>query len=78
MKRQHEQLTLQVQRDLDAFLERESADDDLGKLRLLLSLSQGVRTLFDQKLIASFDRFSIALRIFISPRFCWKTALPRM
>ncbi|MGA7193017.1 MAG: hypothetical protein WBW94_05235 [Anaerolineales bacterium] len=62
MKRQHEQLTLQVQRDLDAFLERESADDDSGKLRLLLSLSQGVRTLFDQKthrqLRQIFNRFT--------------------
>jgi preprotein translocase subunit SecA len=62
MKRQHEQLTLQVQRDLDALLERESADDDSGKLRLLLSLSQGVRTLFDQKthrqLRQVFNRFT--------------------
>jgi len=49
MKRQRGQLTSQVERDLDALLERESAEDASGKLRLLLSLSQGVRTLFDQK-----------------------------
>ncbi len=62
MKRQREQLTSQVQRDLDALLQRESADDDSGKLRLLLSLSQGVRTLFDQRthrqLRQVFNRFT--------------------
>ena len=44
------------------FSQRESADDDSGKLRLLLSLSQGVRTLFDQKthrqLRQIFNRFT--------------------
>src|SRR5271157_904279 len=49
MKRQREQLTLQVQRDLETIMQRESADDDSSKLRILLSLSQGVRTLFDQR-----------------------------
>ncbi len=40
----------------------ESADDDLSKLRILLSLSQGVRTLFDQRthcqLRQVFNRFT--------------------
>jgi preprotein translocase subunit SecA len=49
MKRQREQLTAQVQRDLETVLQREAANDDSSKLRVLLSLSQGVRTLFDQR-----------------------------
>jgi preprotein translocase subunit SecA len=49
MKRQLEQLNAQVQRDLETILQRESGDDDSSKLRILLSLSQGVRTLFDQR-----------------------------
>jgi len=49
MQHQHEQLTSQVGRDIDGLLQRESGADDSSKLRLLLSLSQGVRTLFDQK-----------------------------
>ena len=62
MKRQREQLTSQVQHDLDALLERESADNDSSKLRILLSLCQGVRTLFDQRthrqLRQVFNRFT--------------------
>jgi len=49
MKRQREQLTAQVQRDLENVLQRETGKDDSSKLRILLSLSQGVRTLFDQR-----------------------------
>jgi len=49
MKRQREQLTSQVQRDLETILQRETANDDSSKLRVLLSLAQGVRTLFDQR-----------------------------
>jgi preprotein translocase subunit SecA len=49
MKRQREQLTSQVQHDLETIMQRESANDDSSKLRILLSLSQGVRTLFDQR-----------------------------
>jgi preprotein translocase subunit SecA len=63
MKRQREQLTAQVQRDLEIILQSEASltsnpspagrgvgmRDDSSKLRVLLSLSQGVRTLFDQR-----------------------------
>ncbi|HUH99339.1 MAG TPA: hypothetical protein VLZ89_18410, partial [Anaerolineales bacterium] len=62
MKRQREQLASQVERDLAALLQRDPADDDTGKLRVLLSLSQGVRTLFDQRthrqLRQVFNRFT--------------------
>ncbi|MBK8619186.1 MAG: hypothetical protein IPN96_19215 [Anaerolineales bacterium] len=44
-----ERLNAQVERDLDAFLQRESVESDAAKLRLLLTLSQGVRAAFDQK-----------------------------
>ncbi|MDK1081098.1 MAG: hypothetical protein QGD88_06425 [Anaerolineae bacterium] len=39
----------QITRDLAASLEREPADTDDAKLRLLMALSQGVRTAFDSK-----------------------------
>ena len=42
-------LNAQIERDIDAFLQRESADTDAAKLRLLLTLSQGTRATFDQK-----------------------------
>jgi preprotein translocase subunit SecA len=62
MTRQREQLTSQVQHDLETIMQRESADDDSSKLRILLSLSQGVRTLFDQRthrqLRQVFNRFT--------------------
>jgi preprotein translocase subunit SecA len=62
MKRQREQLTAQVQRDLEIVLQREPANDDSSKLRVLLSLCQGVRTLFDQRthrqLRQIFNRFT--------------------
>ena len=62
MKRQREQLTSQVQHDLETIMQRESASDDSSKLRILLSLSQGVRTLFDQRthrqLRQVFNRFT--------------------
>jgi preprotein translocase subunit SecA len=62
MGRQRERLTSQVERDIDALLERESAADDTGKLRLLISLSQGARTIFDQRthrqIRQIFNRFS--------------------
>ena len=44
-----ERLNTQVERDMDAFLQREAVDTDAAKLRLLLTLSQGVRAAFDQK-----------------------------
>ena len=49
MSRQAERLKSQVARDLDVLLEREGAQDDSSKLRVLLTLSQGARTLFDQR-----------------------------
>jgi preprotein translocase subunit SecA len=62
MKRQREQLTAQVQHDLEIILQREPANDDSSKLRILLSLCQGVRTLFDQRthrqLRQVFNRFT--------------------
>ena len=49
MRRQQERLNAQIERDIDGLLEREPAGDDSSRLRLLLSLSQGARTGFDQK-----------------------------
>ncbi len=49
MQRQRERLTAQVERDLDVLFQRESGEDDSSRLRLLLSLAQGARTLFDQR-----------------------------
>ena len=49
MRRQRERLTAQVERDIEIMLEREPGNDDSSRLRLLLSLSQGARTLFDQR-----------------------------
>jgi preprotein translocase subunit SecA len=52
----------QAQRDIEAALERESAQDDSARLRLLMALSQGVRTAFDAKthrqVKQAFSRFS--------------------
>ena len=48
-ERQRERLIAQVERDLDAGLLRETDSDESSRLRLLLTLSQGVRTLFDQR-----------------------------
>jgi len=39
----------QIRRDIDASLQREPADNDDAKLRLLMALSQGMRTAFDSK-----------------------------
>jgi len=59
---QRERLTSQVERDLDVLLQRESGDDDSSKLRLLMSLSQGARTVFDphthRQVRQIFNRFS--------------------
>jgi preprotein translocase subunit SecA len=52
MGRQRERLVGengQILRDLDIFLQREPAENDDAKLRLLMSLSQGLRTAFDAK-----------------------------
>ncbi len=77
MGRQRERLASQVERDMDALLEREppltpspspngrggeGVREDSSKLRLLLSLSQGARTVFDQRthrqIRQIFNRFS--------------------
>jgi preprotein translocase subunit SecA len=62
MKRQHERLKLQVEQDIEAAFQRETANDDSSKLRVLMSLSQGARTVFDQKTHRQsrqfFNRFS--------------------
>jgi len=62
MQSQRERLTLQVERDLDLMLQRETGSDETSRLKLLLSLSQGVRTMFDQRthrqLRQVFNRFS--------------------
>ncbi len=65
MDRQRERLVGengQILRDLDLFLQREPADNDDAKLRLLMSLSQGLRTAFDAKthrqVKQAFTRFS--------------------
>jgi preprotein translocase subunit SecA len=44
-----ERLNVQIGHDIDTFLQREPVDTDAAKLRLLLTLSQGVRATFDQK-----------------------------
>jgi preprotein translocase subunit SecA len=49
MQRQRERLTTQVEHDLDLLLQRDSGADESSRLKLLLSLSQGVRTIFDQR-----------------------------
>ncbi|MDD2921118.1 MAG: hypothetical protein PHQ36_02435 [Anaerolineales bacterium] len=47
--RKRERLNNQIARDIDVLLQRENTNDDAGKLRLLLTLSQGARTVFNQK-----------------------------
>ncbi len=49
LTKKRERLNTQIARDIDVLLQRDSASDDGGKLRLLLTLSQGTRTGFDQK-----------------------------
>ncbi len=62
MKRQMDRLSSQIENEIDGVLQRERADNDTSKLRLLLSLSQGARTLFDQhthrQVRQLFSRFS--------------------
>jgi preprotein translocase subunit SecA len=65
MRKQRERLVGengQILRDLDAALQREPADNDDAKLRLLLALSKGLRTAFDSKthrqVKQAFNRFS--------------------
>ncbi|MBE0673007.1 MAG: hypothetical protein IH588_20705, partial [Anaerolineales bacterium] len=48
-EKKRERLNAQIAHDIDPLLQREPASDTTGKLRLLLTLSQGTRTAFDQK-----------------------------
>ncbi|NWF63237.1 MAG: hypothetical protein HXY38_02930 [Chloroflexi bacterium] len=47
--RKHERLNAQIARDIDLLLQREDVSTESGRLRLLITLSQGTRTAFDQK-----------------------------
>ena len=62
MQRQHERITSQVERDIDTLFQHEKAGDDSSKLRVLMSLAQGARTVFDQRTHRQvrqvFNRFS--------------------
>jgi len=62
--RKQERLNHQIARDIDVLLQREDVKTDSGKLRLLLTLSQGARAAFDQKTHKQvkqvFNRFSYA------------------
>jgi len=49
LDKKRDRLNSQIVRDLDVLLQREDASTDAGRLRLLLTLSQGTRTAFDQK-----------------------------
>jgi preprotein translocase subunit SecA len=49
LKRKRDKLIPQVGHDIDVLLQREKAGDDSSKLRLLMSLSQGMRAVFDQR-----------------------------
>jgi preprotein translocase subunit SecA len=49
LEKKRERLNAQIARDLEMLLQRENVQDESGRLRLLLNLSQGARTAFDQK-----------------------------
>jgi preprotein translocase subunit SecA len=49
LDKKRDRLNSQIVRDLDVLLQREDASTEAGRLRLLLTLSQGTRTAFDQK-----------------------------
>jgi len=49
LESKRKRLISQVGHDIDVLLQREKADDDTSKLRLLMSLSQGTRAVFDQR-----------------------------
>ncbi|HNF93902.1 MAG TPA: hypothetical protein PLQ75_04545 [Anaerolineales bacterium] len=48
-EKKRERLNAQVVRDIDVLLQREDVSTESGRLRLLITLSQGTRTAFDQK-----------------------------
>jgi preprotein translocase subunit SecA len=49
LESKRKRLASQVGHDIDVLLQREKAGDDSSKLRLLMSLSQGMRAVFDQR-----------------------------
>jgi len=49
LTRKQERLNKQIERDIDVLLQRDPADTDAGRIRLLITLSQGSRTAFDQR-----------------------------
>jgi preprotein translocase subunit SecA len=49
LESKRKRLASQVGHDIDVLLQRETAGDDSSKLRLLMSLSQGARAVFDQR-----------------------------
>jgi preprotein translocase subunit SecA len=49
LTRRRERLNNQVARDIDVLLQHENTSDEAGKLRLLLTLSQGTRAVFDHR-----------------------------
>ena len=49
MDKKRERLNNQVARDIELFMQREDVSTVSGKLRLLITLSQGSRTAFDQR-----------------------------
>jgi preprotein translocase subunit SecA len=49
LESRRKRLASQVGHDIDVLLQRETAGDDSSKLRLLMSLSQGARAVFDQR-----------------------------
>ncbi len=62
LARRKERLVAQIERDIESLLQREPADTESAKLRLLLNLSYGTRVGFDQKthkqVKQAFQRFS--------------------
>jgi len=60
--RRKEHLVAQIERDIEVLLQREPAEIDAAKLRLLLNLSYGAKVAFDQKthkqVKQAFQRFS--------------------
>jgi len=64
--KKRERLNAQVARDIDVLLQREDVSTKSGRLRLLITLSQGTRTAFDQRthkqIKQVFTRFAYAFR----------------
>lgn len=61
--KKRERLNNQIARDIDVLLQREDISTDAGKLKLLLTLTQGTRTAFDKnhkQVKQIFNRFTYA------------------